>query len=174
MKQNFIFGIIALTIFILIISCSQKVEIPKEPIEFDIYYSFGVHEDNILDTKNNIYAKDMVCEPPKEYILKLNESDKAAIYNAIMENDLLNIKDDFTESCYKDGGCVQSEPPYNATLKIFINGKTKTIKWRTEYNIIHLDDPELEKLMNVRNAIENIISQKEKEMNIEQPKCFYF
>ena len=56
MKQKIVLGIFALLIFgiIVISGCTQRIEIPNEPTsQFDIYYSFGVGERNILDTKND-------------------------------------------------------------------------------------------------------------------------
>lgn len=152
--------------------CAQKVELPKASIsQFDIYYSFGVGEKNILDTKNNLYVKDMVCNSSKEYDLQLAESEKTEIYNSILENDLFNIKEEFTENCDWKVICQEVTPLSTATLKITVDDKIKTIKWSANY--IDKDDPELKKFQNVVKSIRDIISQKEKDMNIEQPKCGY-
>ncbi len=172
MKQNITFGILVSLVLIIIVGgCAQKIETPSEPAsQYDLYYSFGVGEKNILDTKNNLYVKDMVCDPSKKYDFQLTGAEKTKIYNSILENDLFNIKDEFTENC-DWRGCQEVTPLSISTLKITVDSKTKTIKWRANY--INKDDPELKRFRNVVNVIQNIISQKEKEMNIEQPKCGY-
>lgn len=175
MKQKS--SLISLTLFIIAIiffisGCTTKVQIPSEPSsQFDIYYSFGVGENNVLDTKNNLYVKDMICDPLKEYDFQLTEPEKSEIYNSILENDLFNIKDEFIKSCYLGGICQQVTPLSTATLKITVNGKTTAIKWSANY--INREDPELKKFQNVEKIIQNIISQKEEEMNIKQPTCGY-
>ena len=175
MKQNIFLGILALfsLVMIIIISgCTQRIEIPTEPTsQFDIYYSFGVGEKNILDTENDIYVKDMVCDSSKEYSVQLTEAEKTEIYNSISENYLFAIKKDFTKNCNEKGICQSVEPLLSATLNIAANGKIKIIKWSANY--IDNDDPELKRFQNVLKIIQDIISQKEKEMIIEQPTCGY-
>lgn len=139
--------------------------------ENEIYYSFGVGEKNILETKNNLYVKDMVCEPAKEYTWQLSDAEETIIYNSIKENDLFQIKDELTKNCDAENKCFNVEPFSTATLKIALDGATKTIKWSANY--IETDDPDLKKFMNVVKIIQDIISQKEKESQIEQPKCGY-
>ncbi len=174
MKQKIILGLLALLIITIIVisGCTQKVQIPSEPTsQFDIYYSFGVGEKNILDTKNNLYTKDMICDPSKEYDFKLTDSEKTEIHNSILQNDLFNIKEDFTEYCDERGICKSVGPLSTATLIITTDEKSKTIKYSADY--IFKDDPELQKFQNVVRVIQDIISQKEEKMNIEQPKCGY-
>jgi hypothetical protein len=174
MKQKITLGLLALLIIaiIAISGCTQKVQIPNEPTyQFDIYYSFGVGEINILDTKNNLYTKDMVCDPSKEYDFKLTDYEKTEIHNSILQNDLFNIKDDFTENCDESGICQEVTPLSTATLIITIDEKIETIKYSANY--IFPDDPELQKFQNVVMVIQDIISQKEEEMNIKPPTCGY-
>ena len=133
--------------------------------QFNIHYSFGVGEKNVLDTKNNVYVKDMVCDPQKQYNIKLSEYERTIIYDAIFGNDLLNIKDNFTKYDY------EATPLSTSTLKIEFDGKTKIIKWRADY--YNNNDPDLKKFMSATTMIRKLISQKEMELNIEQPKCGY-
>ena len=142
-----------------------------ETNHFDIYYSFGVGEENIFDTKNNLYVKDMVCEDPRQYTIKLSDNEKNRIYNSIIENDLLNIKEDFTENCNLLGICKGVTPLSTSTLKIEFHGETKAIKWSANY--YRNNDPDLNKFRSVEAIIRDLISRKEAELNIEQPKCGY-
>jgi|GEM_PF-4940048 len=177
MKQKYAFTISVLFVIILASGCAKKVEVPQQmPSDFEIYYSFGVLEANVLNTGNNTYTKD-ICPPPpekhqrKEYSLSLTEPEKNAIYNSITENDVFNIKDDFTKNCDFMGSCMGVEPQEGATLKITANGLTKTIKWWNNY--IGKDDPELKRFQNVEKVIQEIISQREKELGIENIGCRY-
>ncbi len=154
-------------------NCEEFYPCPKiNQNNFNIYYSFGVGEKNVLDTKNNIYIKDMVCNTPKQYVIKLNTIERNQVYNAaIIGNGLLNLKSDFTKNCNLLGICQDLNPLETSTLKIEFDGKTKIIKWAANY--YNNNDPDLKKLMNVEDIIKTLISQKELEMNIEQPKCGY-
>lgn len=174
MTNQKILLILILVSTILIGGCSNKIPqddsfvIPRD--KFEIFYSFGVGEQNILDTKNNLYVKDMICNKSKQYSIKLNDSEKNDIYSAIVKNDILNIKDDFTKNCIL-GICQDITPLSGSTLKIEYGGKTKTIEWRANY--FYKNDQDLKKFMNVEKVILDIIHKKELEMNIEQPKCGY-
>ena len=150
------------------VGCTPEIESTNS---FNIYYSFGVGEKNILDTKNNLYTKDMICDLPKQYAIKLSDNEKNQIYNVVIGNDLLNIKEDFTKNCNLLGICRDVTPLSGATLKIELDGKTNTIKWRGNY--FDENNLNLKKFMNAEKVISDIISKKEKEMNIEQPKCGY-
>lgn len=176
MKTRTYFFIFFIIFSIIISGCKERentIDVNQGiSYQFDIYYSFGVGEKNILDTKNNVYVKDMICEPSIEYSIQLSDEEKTRIYNSITENDLLNVKDDFTENCDENGICQSVDPTSTATLKIMIDGKTKTIKWSENYIAQH--DQELKKFQNVVKVIQEILSQKEKDIHIEQQtKCGY-
>ena len=132
---------------------------------FNIYYSFGVGEINILDTKNNIYIKDMVCDPPKQYNVKLSDSEIKTIYDAVLKYQLYSLNEDL--SC-KEISCPIVVPNPTSTLKIITEDKIiKTIK------ASYYESPDTQRFYNVENIIREIISQKETELNIEQPRCGY-
>lgn len=174
MKRK-IFSYIVMLILILGAGCSSRgrnrIDIPGEmPQNFNIEYSFGVNEKNVLITQSNYYQKDMICDEPKQYNMEFTRDDLSAIYDAIVENNLFNVKDDFTENCNLLN-CMGVSPESGATLVINIDGLTKTIKYRNNY--INENDPELKRLMNVVAVIEGIVTQKETEQNIPQPKCAY-
>ena len=171
--------VILITILALIFSgCAEskntKIALPEfsEAKVFEIYYSFGIEQRNILDTGNNLYIKDMVCNNTKrEYEFQLNEAELEIIYDSLLEYDLFNIKEDLTKSCNWKGICTVTEPNSAATLKILVNEKTKTIEWNIDY--FDKDDSDFKKFMNVSSVIKKVIYQKENELNIEKPNCFY-
>jgi hypothetical protein len=163
--------ILGLVLIIIVSGCTQ-VEVPEEmPQDFEIYYSFGVMEGNVLDSKNNLYVQDMVCDPSIEYELRLTESERMEIYDSILENDLFNVKDDFTQNCDWLEFCQLMTPESGSTLTFTVNGITKTIKRRGSY--IYGNDPELERIGNLEGVILEIINQRKEELNITQPRCGY-
>lgn len=138
---------------------------------FELVYQFGVGEQNILDTARHLYTKDMVCEPSINYDMRLTTLEKNVIYRAIMDNDLFNIKENFTQNCDENGNCLTFFPSVSARLTIIKGGITKTIAWRDVY--FNTTDPDLQKFLNVKNVIESIIKEKEIELGVEQPSCGY-
>ena len=163
--------ILLLSIIVLVSGCTQKLNnITEQAPRVDIYYSFGTQaENNILDTKNNLYVKALTgCNPPsKEYAVKLSNAEKTSIYNSILENGLLKIKSNYTENCDGKGRCKGVIPYSSGTLTVFIDGETKTFKYSSDY--FNEDDPDFKKLGKFRGVISDIIQQKEKEMNIQKP-----
>ncbi len=139
--------------------------------DFHVEYSFGVGEKNMLDVSDGTYIKDMVCNTSIKYSLNLSKSDKAEIYDAILENGLLNLNGNFTENCDSSGICTDVTPLSTSTLKIVRNGTTAVIKWSAAYN--GGDKAGLEKFQNVETVIRGIIDDKEKEMSIPRPTCGY-
>lgn len=139
----------------------EDKEMPKD---FGLYYSFGVHEGNILDTKNNLYVKDMVCDPSLNLTVSLSENEKKEIYNKIVESHFFSLK----ENMLPIG--AMCEPQYGLTLRVTAAGKTKSVRWTCGYSET---DPDYLKLINIITAIDNIISQKEKEMSVPEPRCAY-
>lgn len=166
-------SLIILTLaFIALSGCTERIEIPEQSNDFEIYYSFGVFEKNVLDTENNLYIQDLICDgSTKEHVFILSEAEKQTIYNAIRDNDLFNIKNEFTENCNLVGTCMDVTPLTTSTLKIQADGKTKEIIYRGNY--IHRDDPELKKFNKVTITIQEIILQKRNELGIEKSKCGY-
>ena len=107
---------------------------------FDIYYSFGVGEKSILDTKNDIYIKDMVCDPPEHYKLELNEDEKNQIYDKITWDGLLNIKSDFTEKYY-----IGHTKNLEKRLKRHNSGLVRSTKAGTSWIVIYTEEYQTKK-----------------------------
>ena len=145
---------------------------PKEiPQNFSIRYSFGVEEKNVVDTSKNMYMKDMVCDPSQDYEIVLDAEDLNKIYEALLENDLFSIKEDLTQNCDALGQCVEVTPLSSVTLTVSINANKKTVKWRANY--YNQNDPDVAKFREIQSTIEEIISEKEEELEIPEPRCAY-
>lgn len=157
----------------------ERDVLDAKPTQYDfaVYYSFGVGEKNMFDSErvskgyDATYIKDMVCNPAVKYKVDVTDEEMEAINRAISENDFFNIGDDFTKNCDSKGICKDVSPLSTATLKVVSGGKTKTVKWSAAYS--GDDEAGLKRFKNVETAIRNIISEKEREMAIPQPKCGY-
>jgi len=141
------------------------------PSTFTVYYRFGVGEKNIFDIQNHRYTKDMICEPSQEYYVELTEQEIDVLYHAILDNNIMNISDNFTRNWNDQGISFGVEPLSTARLTVTLNGQTKTIIWAANY--YNPNDPEVIQLQNVTHLIEEILSQKETALGIEQPSCGY-
>lgn len=75
------------------IDCDNKI---------DFIYSFGVGK-SILNTKENFYSPDMCGEAPVKHEFVLGDSEKKEICNFIKDNNLMKIKDEFTDNCDETG-----------------------------------------------------------------------
>jgi len=158
---------------VILAGCATNPEQP-EPVSsqnFEFTYSFGVGSDNVLDTETNSYTKDMICEDDIQYTIELNEQEKQLISQKMNENNLLSIKQDFTQNCDAIGNCQDVTPLSGKDLTIKTANQTKTIKYRANYH--NPNDPELQKFLEVTDLIEQIIRQKEQEQGIPQPTCGY-
>lgn len=150
---------------ILFLYISKPTEPPTMPKDFDIYYSFGVGEKNIFDTKNDLWIKDMVCDPSLNYTVALTQNEKKVIYEAIVKNDFFSLKENMLPS-----SGVSCEPSSGLTLQVTADEKTKTVRWMCGYSE---SNPDYLKLKSITNTIQNIISKKESEMSVPEPKCGY-
>ena len=150
--------------------CTKKIDSTNtHNDQFEFYWTDNYW--TIIDTKNNVYVKDMVCNTDKKYNLNLSKDEKDEIYKSVLENNLMDIKDDFTKNCNDSDSCMMTSDNYNITVTFNVYNKTKTIKWGVNY--IETNDPELKRLSNVIQTISTIIANKEQKMNIEQPQCGY-
>ncbi len=145
------------------IECDNKI---------DFIYSFGVGE-STLNTKENFYSPDMCGEEPVEYEFILSDSKKKEICIFIKDNDLMKIKDEFTDNCDEAGeNCVTVIPPTSRVLEIYSGGeKIKKISYLSHY--YYQEDPHLEIFRKVTETIEEVISRKVEELEIDQPICGY-
>ena len=138
---------------------------------FSFTYAFGVGQKNLLDTQNNLYRKDMICDPSKDYTIQLTNEELTAIYVAVIENDLFSIKNNLTRNWYDTGITIGITPLFTASLTIVYAGKIKTIVYAQNY--YNPNDPDVIKFLSVTQIISKILQQKENQLRIEQPRCGY-
>ncbi len=59
------------------------------PADFDLFFMYG--HDNILDTFNGTYTKDMVADPDITIRFSLSQADKDTIYQKMLAIDFFNL-----------------------------------------------------------------------------------
>src|SRR3990167_6509945 len=146
--------LVALIFWVIFLAgCASNPEQPGiiELQDFEFTYSFGVGSGNVLDTQTNTYTKDMICEEDIHYRVELSEQEKQLIVQKINENNLLQIKSDFTKNCDAFGSCNDVTPLSGKDLTIKTHNQTKTINYRENY--YNPNDPELKKFLEVTDLI---------------------
>jgi len=156
--------VLALGVFVYINYEDNKTE--KLPTSFEFVYSYGVGEKNIVDSQKNSYQKDMVCDPVVTNKLELSIEEKELINIAVYENDFFSIPSDLSQS---DNVTCMPESSMTLTVNDQKSGN-HTVKWKcgdSEQN------PDYKRLMKIINVIDNIISKKDKSLNLPEPSCGY-
>ena len=160
-------GLVALA-FIGAIVIYTKDKIPED---FGIYYeslSCGVQ---IFNSVNSLYSK-TICDNAKgtssllTYTLNLTLDDKEVIYNSVVENDFFSLSDDVISngSGPVSRGCIPS-----STLIIRVNSSGKFKKVRAD-----CVSGGNSGIGAISQAIREVISEKEQEMNIPRDDCICF
>ncbi len=133
-------------------------------IDFDIYYSFGVGEKNVLDSANNLYVKDMICNgETQKYSFVLADEDKEKIKQAVIASSFFDLKETYEQ---QGDSKVLCSPSTTITLTITMDGKTNTVH-REE---CAGSDADIRSIIDILNQI---IQKREDEFVIKEPECGY-
>lgn len=155
---------------------SGEVNSSEMPSDFSLIYAYGVGEKNILNTSNNTYTYDMICDPPIQMNLTPSDSELSRIWSSVQENDFFELKN-LTDACPAGSpsfDSCQTIIPENAyTLTIGANGQNHTVKLRQNYELNQGQDTDLHKFKNITTTIQSILSQKEELKNLPSPRCGY-
>lgn len=104
---------------------AEFIPVVTVPEDFDISFTFGIELDNVYDTYNNIFKKDMVSEDDISIYFEPSDEDLSRIYAKILELDLTSIEKKMTSSVLTKTGTVTSVSPLNRyNIKITMNGET--------------------------------------------------
>jgi hypothetical protein len=133
------------------------------PSDFAIYYTFGVGEKNVLDSVNNLYVKDMICDESKEYTLILTDDEKQEIQRLIILNSFFDLEEGYEQ---KGNIVTVCQPSSTITLTITMDGKTHTIH-REECAGGDGD------IRSLTMALNQIIQEHEEKMEIPALQCGY-
>jgi len=155
-----------------ILSALRAFPRSSDPLsEFEFNYAFGVGEQNILYTHEQKYVKDMVVEDDQVYTMALTPEEKEKIRQNIIANNIFAAKGDYVQNCDEKGVCMGVVPLSSATLNVWLSDQHKVFHWRADY--IDTNDAGVQRLQAVMKIINDIITAKEKEMRIPQPKGGY-
>lgn len=104
---------------------AEFIPVVTVPEDFDISFTFGIELDNVYDTYNNIFKKDMVSEDDISIYFEPSDEDLSRIYAKILELDLISIEKKMTSSVLTKTGAVTSVSPLNRyNIKITMKGET--------------------------------------------------
>lgn len=126
--------------FILRYGVQQKVNIFK--------FSYLEEPKNILDTFKHTYTKDLLEAGTVTTKLEFTKEDMKQVMDFMIKEDVLNYPEEFK-------GFVRTYPTVVFKLKIFYNGKEKSIKWaylpleRMLNKVINDDEEKLEQYKNL-------------------------
>lgn len=137
-------GIVLVAIFILSIRSSfffvpdsapsiipKGVDAKVIPKDFDVVYSTDkVQIAPVLDTKNGLFVKDMVCDPDIQVKMVLSDSELERIWHSVIENDFFKIPSDLSDRCQLYGNnCLVTDPSYRAVLNLTAYGQSHAVKY---------------------------------------------
>jgi hypothetical protein len=198
MKSSQIFGkpVMVVAVFLQGMVAQSPQPTVQMPKVFQIYYEVGPavasHADTFdseKKTRTVAGAKGMTT-----YSAELTENEKSSIYAAIVQNDLLTIKDNFPKSPNWD-----IQPETAGRLRLTIDGKTKDIRFNLAYGCFGtsttgndsddlvkylsqlaqahgmppcVPDPEWPRFNNVRSLIDSILKRKDDEQHISHAMQF--
>ena len=170
MKKWVIFLVLGLVVlaFIVAIAIYPKDKMPED---FEIYYEYTGCWMQIFNSLNNSYSK-TICDNEKgtssllNYTLNLSLEDKKIIYNSVVENDFFSLSDDIISNGPGpvSRGCIPS-----STLIIRVNSSGKFKKVRAD-----CVSGGNSGIGAISQAIREVISEKEQEMNIPRDDCICF
>ncbi len=66
------------------------------PLSFNFVFTYGVNADNVLNTFNGSFTKDLVCDPDTTVALVLAQADLDSIYRKMVEIDFFNYPESFS------------------------------------------------------------------------------
>lgn len=151
---------LSISIFLLtvLVSCDVPTPTPypaEQQRNFAIRFEYGSCDTNILDTFNGTYTRDMIVEPDVTIILHLSDSQKADIYQKMVEINFFDYPEAFSIPTPQNGilGRVTPATQYRITVR---NGDlAKSLSWLDE--IIEPKMPEADKLRELFQLIIKII-----------------
>jgi len=197
-KQTWGFGGASLTMLLLFQHASYtQTPVVQTPKAFQIYYEVGPSVTSHTDTFDSEKKTRTVAAEKGmiTYSAELTENEKTSLYAAIVQNDLLSIKDNFPKSPDWD-----IQPETAGRLRLSIDGKTKDIRFNLAYGcpgtsngtgkdtddlLAYLaqlaqargmppcvPDPEWPRFNNVRSVIDAILKAKDDQQHISHRMTF--
>jgi hypothetical protein len=133
-KRTWGFGAASLIMLLLIQHASYaQMPVVQLPKAFQIYYEVGPPVASLADTfDSEKNTRTVAAEKGMiNYSAELTESEKSSIFAAIVQNDLLTVKDNFPKSSN-----FYIDPETAGRLRLTIDGKTKDIRFNLAYGCV--------------------------------------
>jgi len=190
-SQSVLVVFLLLIVFPQVLFAQSRQSTSQTPKPLQIYYEVGPPFAGHADTFDS-EKKTRTVEASKgrtTYSAELTESDKSSLHAAIVQNDLLTIKDNFPRSPYWD-----IQPETVGVLRLTIDGKSKEIRFNEAYGCMGtgsdlkngeddlvkylaqlaqargmppcVPDPEWTRFTNVRTVIDAILKVKDDQQHI--------
>jgi len=148
----------------------EEVSENGAPFDFSLVYSFGISGKNVLDSAQNRFFADMICDPPIGITINLSDTEKQAIWQSVLQNDFFSFGN-FTQNCDESGQCLSISPEEFTTLSITGNGKMHTVQHRGSY--LYNDNENYLKFEEITEIINNILRSRDNFENLPSPRCAY-
>lgn len=142
------------------------------PDDFDITYSTNhIQIAPVLDTKNNLYAHDMVCDPDLQIKLVLPDKELERIWHSVVENDFFKMPSDLTKRCELYDNCSGVIPNYTSILNVTAYGQSHAVKYSTAS--LAMNDKYVRHYQQIQSTIQSILGEREEVKELPKPRCGY-
>jgi hypothetical protein len=144
------------------------------PDDFAILYSIDrVSIGPVLDTKNNLYTQDMVCDPDIQIRLVLSDTELQRIWETIVGNDFFTLPEDLTKKCdeSRNDVCIMMIPSYKSVLNITAYGQSHAVKFSSAFLIPN--DKHLAHYGSIQDTIWSTVQSREEVMELPKLRCGY-
>jgi len=137
---------------------------------FNMIFKYGVGANNVLDTFEGTYTRDMVLDPSITIELTLTEAEKESIYQKMLEIDFFNYPDKFSVSVPPGESTGIITPHLSYYFKVAYDSQTKELWWADE---ITNPDENADRLRELIMFIRGIIEPKEEYKKLPEPTSAY-
>lgn len=142
------------------------------PDDFDITYSTDrVQIAPVLDTKNNSFAKDMVCAPDLQIKLILSDKELGRIWQSVIDNDFFKMPSDLTKRCELYDNCIVTAPSYTSILNVTAYGQSHAVKYSTA--LLPRNDKHINNFEQIQSTIWSVLDEREEVNELPKPTCGY-
>jgi hypothetical protein len=155
-----------------VILLPKDVDDSTMPTDFDITYSIDhVQLAPVLDTKNNLYTHDMVCDPDLQIKLVLSEKELERIWQSVIDNDFFKMPSDLTKRCELYDNCIGVDPNYTSILNVTTYGQSHAVKYSTA--LLPVNDKYVKHYEQIQSTIWSVLDEREEVKEMPKPTCGY-
>lgn len=142
------------------------------PDDFAVLYSRDRVSTPVLDTKNNLHTRDMVCDPDIQVQVTLSDQELERLWQTVVQNDFFTMPEDLTTKCeYYGEGCILATPSFTSILNITAYGQSHAVKFNTAETPVN--DKHVTDYRNIQSVIQSTIANQEEIKELPTPRCGY-